>query len=172
MTGPPLVAAVMGVSGVGKTTVGTALARRLGWSFQEGDALHPAANVAKMGAGLPLTDDDRAPWLGRVKAWIDARLDERQAGVITCSALKRSYRDLIRAGRPGVVLVFITADRNLIAGRLGERHGHFMPPALLPSQFAALEPPAPDEHPITVSADEPLDEQVMRIEKALAARPA
>jgi gluconokinase len=167
MTPSPTIAMVMGVSGVGKTTVATALADRLGWSFQEGDTLHPPANIAKMGAGEPLTDDDRAPWLDQVKAWIDAQIERGSPGVITCSALKRAYRDRIRAGRRTIALVFVEGDHDLIARRLEGRDGHFMPRALLGSQFATLEPPTPDEHPIIVSAGDPPDEQLRRIEHAL-----
>ena len=164
---PPTVSIVMGVSGVGKTTLGEALAKRLGWPFQEGDALHPATNVAKMKAGQPLDDADRGPWLDRIKAWIDGQLAQGQPGVITCSALKRAYRDRLRAGRGSVAIVFIAADFDLIAGRLKTRSGHFMPPSLLASQFAALEPPEQDEHPIVVSAAQELEAQIERIERAL-----
>jgi gluconokinase len=167
MHGAPLVVIVMGVSGVGKTTVGAALASDLGWSFQEGDALHPAANIAKMSAGQALTDDDRGPWLDQVKAWIDVQIEQGLAGVITCSALKRSYRDRIRAGRRNIALVFVRGDQTLIAERLKTRSGHFMPPALLASQFAALEPPAAEEQAIVVSAEEALQSQLRQIEQAL-----
>jgi gluconokinase len=140
----------MGVEGSGKTTIATVLARRLGWPFEEGDALHPAANVDKMRAGHPLTDADRRPWLEAVTAWVEARLDAGENGVITCSALKRAYRDVIdRRGR-GVVFVFLRGSRELIAARLAQRHGHFMPAALLDSQLADLEPPAAGEPAITV----------------------
>jgi gluconokinase len=146
----PVVLVLMGVSGSGKTTVAEVLASRLGWQFEEGDALHPQANVDKMHAGHPLNDEDRAPWLAKIADWVDARLDAGQNGIVTCSALKRAYRDLIdRRGR-GVVFVFLTGARETIATRLDARQGHFMPPALLQSQFETLEPPGADEPLIQV----------------------
>ena len=161
MTAPEAtVAVMMGVSGSGKTTVGKALARTLGWAFKEGDDLHPAANIAKMKSGAPLTDADRAPWLARVEAWISGELGQHRSGVIACSALKRAYRDRIVGGRPNVRLVFLEGDRDLIAHRLAHRRGHFMPPALLASQFEALQAPASDEHPILIDIAQPLDAQV------------
>ena len=138
----------MGVSGCGKSTVGTLLADRLGWDFEEGDGLHPAANVAKMAAGHPLDDADRAPWLAKVAGWIDEHLAAGLPGIITCSALKRSYRDVLRRDR--VVFVYLAGTREQIAERLASRRGHFMPPSLLDSQFAALEPPGPDERALRV----------------------
>jgi carbohydrate kinase (thermoresistant glucokinase family) len=162
----PFILVVMGVSGAGKTTLATGLARSLNLPFEEGDALHPPANVAKMKAGQPLSDEDRAPWLARVKEWIDTQLDRGQSGIITCSALKRACRDTLRANRTNVVFVYIDGDEDLIRKRLGGRKGHFMPPSLLASQFAALEPPADDEHPIVVfAADTPQDQ----VRKAIAA---
>jgi carbohydrate kinase (thermoresistant glucokinase family) len=159
----------MGVSGSGKTTVGEALARRLGWLFQEGDALHPPENIAKMKAGYPLDDEDRAPWLAAIAARIDEwrRLGER--GIITCSALTRRYRDVIVGNRADVRLIYLEGSRELIGERLANRRGHFMPATLLDSQFAALEPPGPDEDPITVSAEAPVDANVARIAAALTA---
>jgi carbohydrate kinase (thermoresistant glucokinase family) len=147
---PPVVLVLMGVSGCGKTTVAQILARRLQWPFEEGDALHPAANVAKMAAGHALTDEDRAPWLAKVADWVDARLDAGQSGVITCSALKRSYRELIDRRGEAVEFVYLHGPRELIAARLATRQGHFMPASLLDSQFATLEEPAPDEPAIRV----------------------
>ena len=158
----------MGVAGSGKTTVGRALARRLGWHFQEGDDLHPPENVAKMRAGRPLDDQDRAPWLAAVAAHLDKWLRDDEHGIITCSALKRQYRDVIIGGRPGVRLVYLTASRELLADRLAKRRGHFMPASLLDSQLATLEAPGPDEDPLTVSVDAPLDATVERIAAALA----
>jgi gluconokinase len=159
----PTVAVIMGVSGSGKTTVGKALARKLGWAFQEGDDLHPAANIAKMKSGIPLTDDDRAPWLTKIEAWISGELRQGRSGVIACSALKRAYRDQIVTGRPNVRLVFLKGSQDLIATRLAHRRGHFMPPALLASQFAALEAPAEGEHAIIVDIDQPLEGLVAKI---------
>jgi gluconokinase len=153
----PVVLVLMGVSGSGKTTVAALLAGRLGWKFEEGDALHPAANVEKMHAGHPLTDEDRAPWLARIADWVDARLDSGENGLITCSALKHTYRDLIDRRGHGVVFVFLTGSRDTIAGRLVARQGHFMPPSLLQSQFETLEPPGPDEPVLRIEVGPPPD---------------
>ena len=146
---------VMGVSGSGKTTVGSMLARRLKWQFQEGDDLHPQANIDKMKAGNPLTDADRGPWLELIADWVDQRLDTGQSGIITCSALKRTYRNVIDRRRRGVVFIFLDGPQKTVALRLGSRHGHFMPPQLLQSQFDELDPPAPDEPAIRFDVDEP-----------------
>lgn len=162
------IAVVMGVAGAGKTTIGRALARRLGWRFQEGDALHPPENVAKMRSGHPLDDADRAPWLAAIAARIDAWRRANVAGVVTCSALKRAYRDAIVGGRPEVRLVYLEGGRDQLAARLAARSGHFMPASLLDSQLAALEPPGPDERPVTLSIDAPVDALVERIVAALA----
>jgi gluconokinase len=158
---------VMGVAGAGKTTVGEALAQRLGWRYQEGDALHPPENIAKMHSGHPLDDEDRKPWLAAVAACIDAWRREGASGVVTCSALKRAYRNAIIGGRPGVRLVYLRGERRVLAARLTGRTDHFMPPALLDSQLATLEPPSPDEHPIEVSIDMPTERIVERIVAAL-----
>jgi gluconokinase len=155
-----LVLVVMGVSGVGKSTLAKALAERLGWVFEEGDELHPAANIAKMKAGHPLDDADRWPWLDAIGAWIDARLAEGQSGVITCSALKRAYRDRLDASRPQVTFVFMKLDQQAVAQRVAERRGHFMPPSLLASQFADLQPPAPDEPVIVLDSAQPIPAQI------------
>jgi carbohydrate kinase (thermoresistant glucokinase family) len=145
-----VVLVVMGVSGSGKSTIAGLLARRLGWDLQEGDDLHPAANVAKMAAGLPLTDDDRWPWLDRVAAWVTAHTAAGRPGVITCSALRRTYRDRLRSD--GVVFVHLTGSRDQLARRLAARPGHFMPPSLLESQVATLEPPSDHENVLRVEA--------------------
>lgn len=139
---------VMGVSGSGKSTVARLVAERLGWGLAEGDDLHPASNVAKMQAGQPLTDEDRWPWLGSIAAWIRERSAAGTPGVVTCSALKRSYRDVLRG--EGVVFVYLSGSEERISGRLAARRGHFMPAALLSSQFEALEAPSADEDFITV----------------------
>ncbi len=169
-TGPATVLVVMGVSGAGKTTVGEALAERLGWTFQEGDDFHPPANVAKMKSGQPLDDADRAPWLARVEAWIATQLAAGRSGVITCSALKRAYRRAIVGGRDDVILVYLEGKAQLIAKRLAGRRGHFMPPDLLASQFAALQPPDRSEKAIVVNIARPIAAQVDGVVAALAAR--
>jgi len=141
-----------GVSGSGKTTVGRLLADRLGWPFADGDSFHPAANVAKMAAGIPLTDDDRWPWLAAIGAWMDARIAAGGSGVVACSALKRRYRDVLRQGRPEVRLVFLDVGRDEDLARLRARSGHFFPAALMDSQFADLEPPVPAEGALVLAA--------------------
>ncbi|HEU5159108.1 MAG TPA: gluconokinase [Streptosporangiaceae bacterium] len=157
----------MGVSGSGKTTVGRLLADRLGWEFADADDFHSAANVAKMRAGTPLSDADRAAWLRRIAAWIDDRVAAGKDGVVTCSALKRAYRDTLR--RPEVAFVYLDGDRDLIARRMAERRGHFFPAALLDSQFRDLEPPGPDERSHTVSIEGEPEETVRRIMSRLDA---
>jgi gluconokinase len=147
---------IAGVSGSGKSTVGTLLASRLGWQFADADGFHPAANVEKMRAGIPLTDADRWPWLRAIAAWMDQRVARGENAVITCSALKRSYRDLLLAGRPAARMVFLAPDREVLARRLAARHGHFFPEQLLGTQFDTLEPPEPDEGvPTVVPAGDP-----------------
>ncbi len=148
--GTPPILVVMGVSGSGKTTVAKELALRLGWAFEEGDSLHPAVNIAKMHAGIPLTDEDRLPWLKNVAAWIDAQRARKQPGIITCSALKRSYRQIIIGDRPEVRLVYLRGGKSLIAEHLAGRHGHFMPPSLLQSQIDTLEEPDPSEDALII----------------------
>ncbi|CAN5903804.1 hypothetical protein BH11PSE3_BH11PSE3_43360 [soil metagenome] len=166
--GTPPVLVVMGVSGAGKTTVAQALAARLGWDFEEGDALHPEANVVRMQAGIALTDEDRAPWLERVAAWIDRQRAAKRPGIITCSALKRSYRRIVVGDRPEVRLVYLRGGRDLLAGHLAGRQGHFMPAGLLQSQIDTLEEPAPAENPLTVDVDRPVDEIADQIIRLLA----
>ena len=134
---------VMGVSGSGKTTIGALLAGRLGWTYAEADDFHPPANVEKMHAGIPLTDEDRRPWLEAIAAWIDR---QENPGVVTCSALKRRYRDMLRKDPERVGLIYLEGSRELIGRRMAARHGHFFPQKLLDSQFADLEPPQPDEN--------------------------
>ena len=154
---------LMGVAGSGKTSVGVALSLAAGIPYRDGDDLHPAANVAKMSRGEPLTDDDRWPWLAKVgQTLAPAPL------IIGCSALKRCYRDLITAeAHAPVTFIHLSGSRDLIASRMNARKGHFMPPALLDSQFAALEPPGPDENAITVGIDQSLEGIVADIITAL-----
>jgi gluconokinase len=144
---------VMGVSGSGKTTVAVAVAEQLGWLFAEGDDFHPAANVAKMAAGHPLTDEDRRPWLAVLAEWIGAREAAGTDAVLTCSALRRVYRDTLAAGHPSVRFVHITASPETILTRLEQRRGHYMPATLLDSQLATLEPLQPGEAGFRVSID-------------------
>ncbi len=159
---------VVGVSGAGKTTLGVALAQRLGWAFQEGDDLQPPENIAKMAAGRPLTDADRAPWLEAVATWIDARKAAGEAAVVTCSALKRAYRDQLRLGRAQVRLVYLEGARDVIADRLKSRRHAYMPPTLLDSQLADLQPPGIDEGALTVPINQSVAEQVEEIVTWLA----
>jgi carbohydrate kinase (thermoresistant glucokinase family) len=153
---------VMGVSGSGKTTVGAALADALGLRFVDGDALHPAANVAKMAAGIPLDDADRAPWLDAIGALLATG-----PVVVACSALKRAYRDRLRAAAPELHLVFLDGSRELLASRMAARPGHFMPASLLDSQLATLERPDPDEHSVTVDIAAPVTEIVASLMKRI-----
>jgi gluconokinase len=147
---------IAGVSGSGKTTVGALLAGRLGWPFADADDFHPAANVEKMRAGIPLTDADRQPWLRAIVAWMDEHIARGESAVVGCSALRRSYRDELLVGRPEARMVFLATDREVLARRLAARVGHFFPEQLLASQLAAVEPPGPDEHVIrVVPADTP-----------------
>lgn len=136
---------IMGVSGCGKSTVGGALAARLGWRYTEGDAFHPPANVAKMAAGKPLDDADRQPWLAAIAAWMDTQAQASRPGVIGCSALKRRYRDFLREGRPQVWFLYLRVPRGILQQRLQTRHHEYMPASLLDGQLATLEEPAPDE---------------------------
>jgi gluconokinase len=145
------VVVVMGVSGCGKSTIASMLAHRLNWIYEDGDWFHPQSNVRKMHAGEPLTDEDRWPWLHGIAAWIDASRRVGNHGTVACSALKRAYRDILVGERRDVRIVYLKGGRDLIARRMAARDGHFMPPSLLDSQFAALEEPQPDEHPIVVS---------------------
>jgi gluconokinase len=160
-----MVVVLMGVSGSGKTEVGTRLARALGGTFAEGDDYHPKANVAKMRSGVPLDDADRQPWLETMSREIGAWLDAGRTVVLACSALKQRYRDILKAGRPGVRFVHLEGDPDLIRERLAGRHGHYMPASLLQSQLAALEEPG---DAITVGIDAPPDVIVANICRALA----
>ncbi len=143
----------MGVSGAGKTTIAAMLAMRLGWAFEDADWFHPPANVEKMHSGKPLTDEDRWPWLRAIAEFIGRTQTAGEHAVIACSALKRAYRDVLIGSRRGVRLVYLKGERSLIARRMALRHGHFMPPALLESQFATLEEPDAEENAIVVSIE-------------------
>ncbi|MEU5877617.1 gluconokinase [Spirillospora sp. NPDC047279] len=155
----PDVIVIMGVSGSGKTTVGTKVAELLGWEYADADGFHPPANIEKMRSGHPLDDADRLPWLRAIAEWIRGHLDSGTSGVVSCSALKRSYRDLLtHEGDPRVRIAYLDGDRDTIASRMRVREGHFFQVELLDSQFADLEKPASDEHalyvPITGTPDE------------------
>jgi len=151
---------VMGVSGSGKTTLAEGIAERLDWRFQEGDDLHPRTNVEKMSRGEPLTDDDRRPWLDAIGRWLDERAAAGESAVLTCSALRRVYRDRLREGRPGVRFCHVVVSAETLRDRLEHRRGHYMPPSLLPSQLATLEPLGDDEPGVTVIADGEPDDVV------------
>ncbi|MEV5281999.1 gluconokinase [Streptomyces sp. NPDC051994] len=161
----PLTIVVMGVAGTGKTTIGPLVAARLGVPYAEGDDFHPAANVAKMSAGIPLDDADRWPWLDAIGAWAHGRAG--RGGVVSSSALKRSYRDRLRAAAPGLVFLHLTGDRALIERRMAERRGHFMPAALLDSQFATLQPLGADEAGVAVDVSGTPEEIAERAAAAL-----
>ncbi|MBB4853227.1 gluconokinase [Mycobacteroides chelonae] len=166
---PPLVVVVMGVAGVGKTTVARLLAQRLGAPYAEADDFHPEANIAKMSAGIPLDDADRWPWLRQIAEWMSERGREGTGGVITCSALKRSYRDVLRAGCPDAFFLHLSGDRTLVGDRMSHRAGHFMPTSLLESQFEILEPLGSDENGVVLDVGSGPDELVAEALKQLGA---
>jgi gluconokinase len=151
---------LMGVSGSGKTTIGAMLAGRLGWTYAEADDFHPPTNVEKMHNGVPLDDEDRKPWLQATAEWMK---NQDGAAVVTSSALKRKYRDMLRAGRPDLRLVYLEGSRDVIGKRMAARHGHFFPKQLLDSQFADLEAPGPEENPLIVSVDAAPEQVVQEI---------
>ena len=167
-----MIVVVAGVSGSGKSTVGALLAGRLGWAFADGDSFHPAANVAKMAAGIPLTDEDRWPWLRAIGAWMDERVAAGESGLVACSALKRAYREVLLDGRPAVRLVFLDLGHDMDVTRLTARHGHFFPAKLLDSQFDDLEVPRPAEGALVVPADGMPEELVAAIIAGLDLVPA
>jgi gluconokinase len=158
-----MIVIVAGVAGSGKTTVGGLLAHRMHWRFADGDVFHPAANIAKMHAGIPLTDEDRQPWLRAITAWMDQRIANGESAVVACSALRRSSRDALLGGRPGARLIFLAVDRDVADRRCAARLGHFFPEKLLNSQFDALQPPGPDEPGVTVVPSEDLADMVADI---------
>ncbi len=177
MTGPtqgrhePDVVIVMGVSGVGKSTVAKGLSTIMGWQFAEGDAFHPEANIAKMHAGTPLTDEDRWPWLRLLRDWMAEEIAAGHSSVVTCSALKVVYRDLLREAGPEVRFLHLIAPESLVGDRMGHREGHFMPSSLLHSQFETLEPLAPEElarGSVVVSVEGSAPEVLARVLAALS----
>ncbi|MFW0111397.1 gluconokinase [Rothia sp. CCM 9416] len=157
---------VMGVSGTGKTSVAHALRDELGWEFIEGDDLHPESNICKMSAGIPLNDSDRGPWLEKIASWIQEADKRKAKTLVTCSALKRAYRDVLREASPGLVFLHLTGDKDLIAERMKRRTGHFMPLSLLESQLATLEPLQEDEKGVVVDIS---GEMPQVLERAYAA---
>lgn len=163
-----MIVIVAGVAGSGKTTVGKLLARRLGWAFADADSFHPAANVAKMRAGIPLTDADRQPWLAAICTWIDSQAGVGESAVVTCSALKRAYRDALLAGRDQVAMVFLVITEAQDEERVGARRGHFFRARLVASQFADLELPAADERVVEIAAGRPAARMVDEITEKLA----
>jgi carbohydrate kinase (thermoresistant glucokinase family) len=167
-----MIVIMAGVSGSGKSTIGTLLAAQLGWAFEDGDALHPVANIAKMTAGVPLTDADRWPWLAALGEWMDRQIEAGRSAVVACSALKRSYRDRLTHGRPDARVVILEVGKAALAARLAGRHGHFFPPRLLASQLAELELPGPDESAIVVPEDGPPAEVAAEIIRRLGLTPA
>ena len=171
MASPRLVV-LMGVSGCGKSTIGKGLSLALGWPFRDADSFHPPANIEKMSRGVPLDDADRWPWLSAIAQWIDAQRAAGAPGIVSCSALKRDYRQHIIGARQGVRLVYLKGDMGLIAGRLARRKGHFMPPGLLQSQFDALEEPLQAERPLVVGIVPPPEDIVAAIIAQLGAAEA
>jgi gluconokinase len=168
---PPILV-VMGVSGSGKSTIAAALARDLEWSFIEGDELHSPENIGKMSSGLPLSDDDRMPWLRQIAHWIDACRQSGMPGIVTCSALKRSYREFLTKDRVGVIFIYLKISIDGAARHLKCRHGHFMPPSLLPSQFGVLEEPTAGQGVIVVAAERPVKVILDEVKAGLRARAA
>lgn len=170
MSSKPQAIVVMGVSGSGKTSVAEAIAGRLGVSFVEGDALHPASNIEKMSQGVPLTDEDRMPWLDIIGAEIAAAVTRGEGIVVSCSALKRLYRDRLRKASGGdLAFVYLEGSKELLTQRMGERKGHFMPASLLESQLQTLEVPTGEPGVVTVDIDDTVLGIVDAAEKGLAA---
>jgi len=163
---------VMGVSGSGKSTVARGISVALGWAFAEGDDFHPEANVAKMRSGQPLTDDDRWPWLEALASWIESKEESGESAVVTCSALRRVYREVLRRDAPHVRFLHVTAPPDVIRDRIDRREGHFMPSSLLASQLQGLEPLAPDEPGVEITNEGTPDQVLDRALTALGhARP-
>jgi gluconokinase len=162
----------MGVSGSGKSTIAAGVAAKLGLPMLEGDDLHPAANIAKMSAGTPLTDEDRWPWLRIIASKIEVWRQNGTEGIVTCSSLRRSYRDVLRAGHDDVLFIYLRGSRALLLDRMQHRTRHFMPASLLDTQLATLEEPGAEEAALTIEMGPPPDEVVADVLKALAARDA
>ncbi len=154
----PRVLVVMGVSGSGKSSIALRLRDELGWPFQEGDELHPKANVTKMAAGTPLTDEDRAPWLDICAGWIRERLKAGTGGLLTCSALRRVYRQRLGEGLPGLHFLYLKVPEEVLRARLAQRRGHYMPPSLLGSQLRTLEEPTSEEPALVVPVEQTVDQ--------------
>lgn len=158
----PIALIVMGPSSIGKTTTAELLSQKLGWECAEGDTFHPPENIEKMSAGIPLDDADRQPWLKKIRDWISEKADAGSNVVLTCSALKRSYREILNGARADVRFVELVADKKLVAERMARRKGHFMPPSLLDSQFATLEDLQEDENGVKITVDAPPETVVDR----------
>ncbi len=161
---------IMGVASSGKTTVAAGLAERLGWAFRDADSFHPPANVAKMSAGTPLVDADRWPWLDAIVGWMNECADRGENGVVTCSALRRAYRDRLRTSRAAIRLVHLKGSQELLAARIAARQAHFMPPALLASQFATLEEPGADEGAITIGVEHAPERIIAELSRLVSAQ--
>lgn len=163
---------IMGVAGSGKTTLALELTRRLGWPYAEADDFHPPANVAKMAAGVPLTDEDRWPWLEAIRDWLTVQARAGRSTVVTCSALRLAYRDVLREAEGRVRFVHLTADPALLSARLARRSGHFMPATLLASQLATLETLVPGEDGVVIVVDVPPDDVADRAVELLGLKSA
>jgi gluconokinase len=166
-----MIVMVSGVAGSGKSTVGILVANRLGWRFADADSFHSPANIAKMRSGVPLTDADRGPWLAAIGAWMDERIAAGESAVAGCSALRRSYRDEMLAGRPAVWMAFLEVTRDQAHARLAARHGHFFTVKLMDSQFAELEPPHDEPRVLVLDSTHPPEQLATEIIERLGLGP-